>query len=277
MYGIVVGRFFLNEHLRIHGDDTPDTATLSELLETFPLWEKFVKENPYFGHKQLFTMFETSDVHPDVIEAMKHFDRVIVPYDYLKEILISHGVNAHSINYYSSPLILDKYETIPTTDSSRKVFLYVGTNDKRKNLLTLVRTFIDTFGGTRHLLIVKTNTSIGIPESDNVRIVLGKVPLKTMANLYNTCDYVISFTRGEGVGLPMLEANHFGKPIICHDKGVFRDVKKQLSVPWHVLPATEVPIDLSGVPPFLRKVFYGTWWEVDVEESKKILRSLVQE
>jgi glycosyltransferase involved in cell wall biosynthesis len=94
-----------------------------------------------------------------------------------------------------------------------------------------------------------------------------------MASLYNMCDYVISFTRGEGVGMPMLEANYFRKPIIAHDQGVFRDIKKLVDVPWYTLSSKEVQIDYSEVPLFLRNVFYGSWWEVD-DDLKEIINKI---
>tara|TARA_R110000803_G_scaffold128698_2_gene196142 strand:- start:463 stop:1281 length:819 start_codon:yes stop_codon:yes gene_type:complete len=270
MFGRVTGRFFIERDLGIKGDSTPDTVTLSELIETYPFWREVASQFPE-QHKQLFTMFETSDVHPDIITEMKVFDRVIVPYDYLAEILKNKGINAIALNYYTSPLIEGKFPVIPKKkDPNRLIFLYVGTNDKRKNLTTLVKTFCETFEGTDHKLIVKTN-HLQI-SSRNIKVITDKIPSKQLASLYNMCDYVISFTRGEGVGLPMLEANYFGKPILAHDQGVFRDVKKYVTVPWYVLPCKEVPVDLEGVPSFLHKVFYGSWWDVHITSSQ--LRNL---
>jgi glycosyltransferase involved in cell wall biosynthesis len=89
------------------------------------------------------------------------------------------------------------------------------------------------------------------------------------------CDYVISATRGEGVGLPMLEGNYFGKPIIAHDQGVFQNVRHMVSTKWHVIPSREIPIDLTGVPAFLHKVFHGTWWDVSEESIIETITSLI--
>ena len=272
MYGKVLGRIFLQRDLGIiDGDDTPDTVTLSELVETYPYWEEFTKHIP-FKTKQLVTMFETSDVHPDIIEAMKHFDRVIVPFPYLREILEKHGVNAHSIDFWTSELIRERPKVIEKIKNpERLIFLYIGTNDVRKNLKKLVSTFVKH---QKHLLIVKTNTDEGLVQSPHVKIITGNINTKQMASLYNMCDYVISFTRGEGVGMPMLEANYFRKPIIAHDQGVFRDIKKLVDVPWYTLSSKEVPIDYSEVPLFLKNVFYGSWWEVDDDLTEIFSRLL---
>jgi glycosyltransferase involved in cell wall biosynthesis len=221
-------------------------------------------------------MFETSDVHPDIIKAMKVFDRVIVPFDYLRTILIGHGVNAVSTNFYTSDLIRENPTIIPKTlNREHLIFLYIGTNDVRKNLVSLTNVFARASRGTNHTLIVKTNIKDGLAESPNIMVVTEKISLDRLAGLYNVCDYVISFTLGEGVGLPMVEASYFGKPIITHDQGVFVDIKEFVKVPWHVLPSKEVPIDYTNVPGFLKKVFYGTWWKVDEEEAFTVIKNLM--
>lgn len=275
MFGKVIGRFFLPDYLGITDDGTIDTCTISELLETYPYWKTFIRQLSHqYKIKKLFTMFETSDVHPDVIDQMKLFDEIIVPFDYLKEVLEKNGLkNVKSINFFTSQLLRESPEIIPKELNPTKIiFLYVGTNDERKNLKKLTRVFSEVSNNTDHLLIVKTNLDEGLPHNKNVKIITEKYTLKQLATLYNMCDYVISFTHGEGVGMPMIEGSYFGKSIIAHDQGVFRDVKKFIKTEWITLPSTEIPIDYSKVPQFLHKVFWGSWWEVDEDYTKKILK-----
>jgi glycosyltransferase involved in cell wall biosynthesis len=222
-------------------------------------------------------MFETSDVHPDIIKAMKVFDQVIVPFDYLRMILVNHGVNAVSINFYTSDLIRANPVVIPKKmKKDRLIFLYVGTNDIRKNLVTLTKVFAKASRGTLHTLMVKTNLDYGLTVYPNITFVTEKLSLDRLAGLYNVCDYVISFTRGEGVGLPMVEASYFGKPIIAHNRGVFSDVIDFVRVFWHILPSKEIPVDLTNVPGFLKKVFYGKWWEVDEDSAYNVLKNIME-
>lgn len=277
MFGKIVGRFFLEPHCGLKGDDEEGTVTVSELVETFLLWPHWKNQlNRSFKKIKLFTMFETTDVHPGIIKSMKIFDEVVVPYDYLKEILVKHGVNAVSLNWYTSDLIRMKPFVLPKVmDKERKIFLYVGTNDKRKNVTTLTKVFAKAAEGTNHLLIVKTNKEDELTQTKNIQIITEKIPLERLASLYNLCDYVISFTRGEGVGLPMLEANYFGKPVICQDQGVFRDVKKEVKSGWITLPSKEIPIDLEGVPEFLHEVFYGTWFDVSEDNALDIIKNIM--
>lgn len=272
-FGKIYGRFFLKQHLHQPDDDTPDLCTISELIETYPAWEQWIQQVPH-SKVQLYTMFETSDVHPLVVEKMKLFERVIVPFDYLKDILARHGVNAVATNWYTSPLVTARPEVIPKTrNPERLVFLYVGTNDVRKNTITLTKVFAKALEGTQHTLILKTNNRVGLPESPNIKYYTDKMGEKELVGLYNDCDYMVSFTRGEGVGLPMLEAQYFGKPVIAHDQGVFKHIKDPN---WITLPSKEVPIDYTQVPTFLLNVFYGTWWEVDPTAAHDIIISLIK-
>jgi glycosyltransferase involved in cell wall biosynthesis len=273
MFGTIVGRFYLKQDLGLEDDNTPDTVTVSELIETFPLWSQWVNQLPH-GRKQLFTMFETSDVHPDIIKNMKLFDKVIVPYDYLKNILNRHGVKCEALNWYTSPLIRNRPTVIKKKErENNKVFLYIGTNDVRKNLVKLSETFKQVLEGTEHKLIVKTNKMDNLPESKNIKYITNRLSYGEMAGLYNMCDYVVSFSHGEGVGLPMLEAKYFGKPVISHVGGVLSTLKDDT---WIVLPHEEISIDKTNVPNFLLKVFHGTWWEIDTKNTLRILNNIIR-
>jgi len=272
-FGKIYGRFFLKQDLGIEDDDTPHTVTISELMETFTLWPSWIQGFPGKSVK-LFTMFETSDVHPDIIKNMKLFDKVIVPFDYLKDILVGHGVHCEALNWWTSPLIRTCPKVIKKKSNHEKIiFLYVGTNDIRKNLVKLVDTFINCIDGTGHKLIVKTNTTDGLPQCENIKYITHRLNYHEMAGLYNICDYVVSFSHGEGVGLPMLEAKYFGKPVISHDQGVLGTIKNDS---WVVLPSKEIPIDHASVPPFLDKVFHGAWWEIDEKETFTIIKNLIK-
>jgi len=273
MFGKVKGRFFLEQDLGIIGDNAISTFTLSELIETYPHWQKIVEElrNDY-DTVNLCTMFETNDVHPEIIEKMKLFDEVIVPYDYLKDILLKHGVKCKALNYWTSSLIRSKPKVIhKTRDPSKLIFLYNGTNDIRKNVTTLTRIFANALEKTEHILIVKTNKPDNLTITNNIRVITERISDEKLASLFNLCDYCVTCTRGEGVGLLHLEGHYFNKPIISHDKGVF----KQLGVDIISLPSNEVDIDYTHVPNFLKNVFYGKWWEIDEKETINIIKKII--
>jgi hypothetical protein len=275
MFGKIYGRFFLNQYLGISSDNELNTVTLSELIETYPFWENFIiNARKEFKYIKLFTMFETNDVHPDIIDKMKLFDEVIVPYDYLKDILLKHGVKCKALNYWTSSLIRSKPKVIhKTRDPSKLVFLYNGTNDIRKNVTTLTRIFAKVLENTEHILIVKTNKPDNLIITKNIRVITERISDEKLASLFNLCDYCVTCTRGEGVGLLHLEGHYFNKPIISHEKGVF----KQLGVDIIPLPSNEVDIDYTHVPKFLKNVFYGKWWDIDENKAIKVIKKIISE
>ena len=275
MFGKIYGRFFLNQYLGISSDNELNTVTLSELIETYPFWENFIiNARKEFKYIKLFTMFETNDVHPDIIDKMKLFDEVIVPYDYLKDILLKHGVKCKALNYWTSPLIRSKPKVIhKTRDPSKLIFLYNGTNDIRKNVTTLTRIFAKVLENTEHILIVKTNKPDNLIITKNIRVITERISDEKLASLFNLCDYCVTCTRGEGVGLLHLEGHYFNKPIISHEKGVF----KQLGVDIIPLPSNEVDIDYTHVPKFLKNVFYGKWWDIDENKAIKVIKKIISE
>ena len=277
MFGRIFGEVFLYECLGLTGDDEENTVTLSTYMETHNNWRDFVNNFPSTTKVQLATMFETSDVHPDIVDDMKIFHRVIVPFPFLRDVLISKGINCISLDTWTSSLIREKPLILARRPDPTAVrFLYVGTNDLRKNTLNLYKVCEDIFKGTKHRLIMKTNITDELKPSKNITVITGRSTNDYVASLYNWCDYVITFSRGEGVGMPILEANYFNKPIISHLGGVNMDVQKYINVPWYELPCKEIPVNLTNVPTYLHKVFYGNWWDVDETTAKKVIRDCIK-
>lgn len=274
MFGKVQGRFFLEQDLGITGDSEQNTFTLSELIETYPHWENIVNQlRKIYKNINLCTMFETNDVHPEIIEKMKLFDKVIVPYDYLKNILTKYGIKCEALNKWTSSFIRSKPKVLyKKPDPSKLIFLYNGTNDIRKNVTSLTKFFANILENTEHILIVKTNKPDNLTITKNIHVITERLSNEKLASLFNLCDYCVTFTRGEGVGLLHLEAKYFNKPIISHEQGVF----KQLNVDIIPLPSNEIDIDYTHIPDFLKKVFYGKWWEINYNESIKIINNILK-
>lgn len=187
---------------------------------------------------------------------------------------MKHGVKCKALNYWTSSLIRSKPEVIhKTRDPSKLIFLYNGTNDIRKNVTTLTRIFANVLENTEHILIVKTNKPDNLIITKNIRVITERISYEKLASLFNLCDYCVTCTRGEGVGLLHLEGYYFNKPIISHEQGVF----KQLGVDIIPLPSNEVDIDYTHVPKFLKNVFYGKWWDIDENNSIKVIKKIISE
>ncbi|WP_158069981.1 glycosyltransferase family 4 protein [Cnuella takakiae] len=61
------------------------------------------------------------------------------------------------------------------------------------------------------------------PERDRIKII-GFDPSSTLADIYKKADFVLLLSEYEGFGLPVLEAQAFGIPVICSAIETFREV-----------------------------------------------------
>lgn len=197
---------------------------------------------------------ETNTCNPEWVECCNRMDKVIVPSSFTKKVLVDTGANESNIevihetypeyfdldlnsseNYITS--FLDKIET-------KKNFLILGqitggnVFSDRKNLFNTIKAFIEAYKTNKDVgLIFKTNmgrnTKIdkmktmslvknlikeaGKGEFPKIHILHGNLTEEELKTLYSheKVSYLLTATRGEGFGLPILEAASQGLPIIA--------------------------------------------------------------
>jgi glycosyltransferase involved in cell wall biosynthesis len=92
---------------------------------------------------------------------------------------------------------------------------------------------------------------------------------KTMASLYRGCDTLVLPYRGEGFGLPLLEAQACGTPVItCKNGPAHEFCSEKFS---YFISSSEVPV-AEEPPPLGSMAGAFTWFEPDVEELIKAMR-----
>jgi glycosyltransferase involved in cell wall biosynthesis len=115
--------------------------------------------------------------------------------------------------------------------------LMVGTIEPRKGHAEVIAAFLDMWRhGSAHQLIV-----VGTPgwKTEAVQQALTEAAATTnkvvwlqdaddglLAQLYQAASGVIVASKGEGFGLPLIEAAHYGKPVLARDIPVFREVAR---------------------------------------------------
>ncbi|MBE9492502.1 MAG: glycosyltransferase family 4 protein [Bacteroidetes bacterium] len=131
-----------------------------------------------------------------------------------------------SFSKKEDPAVLKKYNL------DQPFFLYVGTIEPRKNLLTLLEAFrqFKSVGEYPHYLVIvgqkgwKTKTFFSKlskhPNKDHIRI-LGYVAREDLPVLYSSAQSFILPSYYEGFGMPLLEAMSCGAPcIISHNSSL---------------------------------------------------------
>jgi glycosyltransferase involved in cell wall biosynthesis len=166
--------------------------------------------------------------------------------------------------------------------------------EDRKNISGLIHTFLNTYQGKKDApaLILKTSgatysimdrmdmedrinqirSMFATTKLPNIYLVHGELTDDEMNSLYNhpKVKAMISFTKAEGFGRPLLEFSSTGKPIIApHYSGQADFLKKDFIC---ALPGAQTPIHQSAQNEFL--INGATWFTPDYGYAGKMLQEI---
>ena len=179
-------------------------------------------------------------------------------------------------------------------------FLFVGhwlqgqLGQDRKDISGMIHTFFNTYKDTKNApaLIIKTGGAtysitdrfdidnkveqikeiFAAHELPNIYLLHGELSDDEMNSLYNhkKVKAMISFTKGEGFGRPLLEFATTGKPILApHYSGQADFLKKEFIC---ALPGRLTPIHQSAQNPFLIKE--ASWFTVDYKYAGNMMKEV---
>ena len=114
-------------------------------------------------------------------------------------------------------------------------FLMVGTLEPRKGHMVALKAFSKIIKGNNkdcRLLIIGHNgwkndeirKQLALPEYNDRVLWIEDASDEELRWAYSHADALIAASKDEGFGLPLVEAAHFGLPIICSDIPIFREV-----------------------------------------------------
>jgi len=205
-------------------------------------------------------------------------------------------------------LDLDKYHKKPTSSktnilkdvSEEFCFLFTGHwlpgqfGEDRKNISSLIRTFIETFKGVgkKPALILKSNqVNYSILDRESVLDLINKIRIKygskDSANIYllhgemtdNEMNLlnndpkiksIVSFTKGEGFGRPLLEGAITGKPLIVPNWGGHIDFIKP---EYNILIGGELKnVHGSAANEFLLKE--SKWFNINTNIASRAMKDV---
>ncbi len=206
-----------------------------------------------------------------VDKAVEQANEIIVPNDFIKNELLStynNKVQKKSVNsVIYSALSLDENSDVDKNLIKHlgKYFLFTGTIEIRKNLLTLIEAYefyrskypkakcnlvlVGKEGYGSKEVILSINRS---PFKKEI-FYLNFVPKKMLFSLFEHTTAFIFPSFYEGFGLPALEAVAQGRPVIASDIGTFREIGNKI-------------FDFYGNPTDVAKLAYY----MHLAESKKL-------
>ncbi len=221
--------------------------------------------------------FETENPPKHWIDILNQNDAVIVPSTFCEEIFKKSGITRP---IYLIPHCVDfsKYNTeikpLETNDKFR--FLFIGSWRKRKGYKELLKAWCSTFSNKEHVeLIIKTDKPNKAEKltktlTNCAPIIVEKQTIteSKMPNFIKSFDCLVLPTKGEGFGLPILQAMALGVPVIATEYSGCKDMIND-STAFPLKPEGIVIKDnMDNIPQFFRK----KWVHVSVSQISKVMR-----
>lgn len=251
----------------------------------------------------LNTVWETSRTPKGWLSNMNKFDAICVPSQHNKRALqnsgvkvpifiVPHGVN--TVEFHPK----NKKLTLPRA-AGKFTFVSVFGFQHRKNPEGLLRAYWEEFSSKDNvILVIKTNgyaayenekwiqqkiwqykKRLGIRKDTAPVVIIGKrFSEKQLKGLYTLADAFVLPTRGEGVGLPFLEALASGVPVIATGWGGQTDFlthNNSFLIPFKLKNPSISMNSRHAISRKFRHLFAQKgqlWAEPDLHSLKKIMR-----
>ena len=236
--------------------------------------------------------WEFSSLPKDFVTLFNQTDEVWTPSNCSRKAIVDSGVDFDKVQIIPNginPNVFtpngEKYK-LPT--NKRFKFLFVGGTIYRKGIDILLQAYLKSFTNNDNIsLIIKdmgsssfyagqTNQKLindikNIAVAPEIIYIDNELTEQEMASLYRACDVLVAPYRGEGFGLPVLEAMACGLPVVVTDGGSTDDFVDS-AFSWRI-PAIKksVGYELDGKP-FANEAYL---LEPDTDELIKILKDII--
>lgn len=233
----------------------------------------------------LCTAIETTRIPAIKISPLMDLDEIWSPSRWQYDILVDNGLDAAKIRLVPEGVDTDLFKPLATSDDDRHKpyrFLCVGKWEVRKGMDKLLRAWQMAFkpGDDVELVLHCHNpyATAYNPQAIVDRLQLKSAPIiispptgevHDMVALYNSCDAFVLPTRGEGWGLPIIEAMACARPVITTNYSAHLE---------YANPTNAYLIDVARMTKVIDPWFfeshldYGEWAEPDLDHLVHLLR-----
>jgi len=250
---------------------------------------------------------ETDKCNPQWIDAVNKMNLMIVPSNHIKNTLNNSGQVTIPLHVVPEcfPSYLENRDLqcdLPIDFETDFNFLHVGQlgsrneEEDRKGVLTLIKLFCKTFKDNKNVgLVIKTNSSRNTTidkritkdtisdciskhregKYPRVYLIHGSMSQLDVCKLYKhpKIKAFVSFTRGEGFGLPLLEAAAAGLPIIATNWSSYLDFLNLVEKSF-----IKVNYSLKEIPRWDGRILIegAKWAYIDEEDAMKKMKKLTE-
>ena len=224
----------------------------------------------------------------------ENVDELWVPSNFVRSAFVHGGVEADRAfvvpNGVNCNVFSPKGKSRRPNGAEGFVFLYVGGTIARKGIDLLLQAYGDAFLSDDDVTLVikdvgsssfyqnnnmlgRISSFISQPSSPRVVTISQNLDDSELADLYRGCDAFVLPYRGEGFGMPILEAIACGKPVIVTGEGPAPEFCSADT--GYLIPAREVAIT-EPPPPLGKFTSEWTWFEPDVKVLAETMRHVFE-
>jgi len=260
----------------------PEDVNIS--FVSVPLHEHFK------GTNIQWVVFESTRVPPTIMTTMLGADQVWVPSEWGRQVLIENGLDADRCHVVPEGVNSEKYHPYsPRVESPILSYLITGKYELRKSIIETIYAWIQEFGTDPDVeLVVKSNhfvhqeekynelsNWIGNMGATNVRVLWGSIEQADLIDLYQQSHIFVLPSKGEGWGLPLIEAAATGLPIITTWHSAHTEFLQHIQS-----SVISVEFDMAPITCQEYQFFYptedgnwGEWAQPRVDSIRQALRS----
>jgi len=244
--------------------------------------------------KYCYTLFETDKLPEPWKDGLLNMEKIFTFSNFNKEMWVKNsGIPEDKIVVL--PYGVEKDFTVEGPKAkilNKKEFTFISNGDftERKNFEALITAFVEEFKPNENVCLLLKAHFGGFTKDHKKRLLDSissfvtritsnpprilffgdKVTTKDLANLYRTSDCYVTTSRGEGLGLPVIEAMACGLPVIGTGWSSLADLNFEgITLPYELETIDSVE--------YIRKcpeALNHKWAEVNVDEVRKAMREV---
>jgi len=227
-------------------------------------------------------------------QIQNNVDELWVPSSFVRDVFIRNGISPERVtvipNGYDPRIFNPEGATLRPQGIRDFIFLFVGGAIRRKGIDLLLDAYKSAFepGEPVTLILLISGSSAAYqhnswlakiesaatdPTQPHILPIFESIDDSTLASLYRGADTFVLPYRGEGFGMPLLEAMACGKPVITTGEGPSKDFCD--SANSYLVPATTEPVP-DQPPPLGPIAGPFTWFKPDFPQLVSTLRHVYE-